>query len=81
MFFANFKYANSYFRNVLFHKYYTAFYGSQILSLYINYIDDIYIAWRIAMRKVRRVPWTNHCNVLPHLPGVMDPEFWFSKNV
>ncbi len=31
------------------------------------------------MCKVRRVPWTTHCNVLPHIAGVMDPELWFSK--
>ncbi len=41
-------------------------------------MDDVYIAWRIAMRKVWRVPWTTR-NVLPHLAGVMDPELWFSK--
>ncbi len=31
------------------------------------------------MRKVWKVPWNTHCNLLPHLPGVMDPELWFSK--
>ncbi len=31
------------------------------------------------MHKVWRVPWTIHCNLLPHLAGVMDPELWFSK--
>ncbi len=34
-----------------FHKYCTAFYGSQILPLLNNCMDDVYIAWRIAMRK------------------------------
>ncbi len=42
-------------------------------------MDDVYIAWRIAMRKLWKVPWTTHCNLLPHLAGVMDPELWFSK--
>ncbi len=42
-------------------------------------MDDVYIAWIIAMRKVCRVPWTTHCNLLPHLAGVMDPELWLSK--
>ncbi len=79
MFFANFKYANSYARNVFFHKYCTSFYGSQILPLFNNCMNDVYISWRIAMRKVCRVPWTTHCNLLPHLAGVMDPELWFSK--
>ncbi len=31
------------------------------------------------MRKVRRVPWTTRCNLLPHLVDVMDPELWFSE--
>ncbi len=31
------------------------------------------------MHKVWTVPWTNHCNLLPHLVGVMDPKLWFSK--
>ncbi len=42
-------------------------------------MDDAYIALRIAMHKVWRVPWTTHCNVLPHLTGVMNPEIWFSN--
>ncbi len=77
-FFANFKYANSYFRNVLFHKYCTAFYCSQILPLFNNCMDDVYIAWRIAMNNVWRVPWITHCNLLPHIAGVMVPELWSS---
>ncbi len=72
MIFANFKNANSYVRNVICHKYCTAFYGSQILPLFINCMDDVY--WRIAMHKVWRIPWTTHCNLLPHHAGVMDPE-------
>ncbi len=42
-------------------------------------MNDVYISWRIAMCKVWRVPWTTHCNLLPNLAGVMDPELWFSK--
>ncbi len=79
MYFANFKYANSYVRNVLFHKYCTAFYGSQILHFLINCMDDVYISWRIAMHKVQMVSSTTHCNLLPHLDAVMDPVLWFSK--
>ncbi len=37
------------------------------------------LEWRIAMHKVWRVPWTTHCNFLPHLAGVMDTELWFSR--
>ncbi len=81
MLFANFKYAHSYIRNVHFHKYCTAFYGGQILPLFNNCMDDVYISWRIAMCKVWRVPWTIHGHLLPHLAGVMDPELWFSDNI
>ncbi len=38
-------------------------------------MDDVYIGWILTMHKV----WTTHCNLLPHLAGVMDPELWFSK--
>ncbi len=31
------------------------------------------------MSKVWRVPWTTHCNLLPHRAGDMDLELWFSK--
>ncbi len=31
------------------------------------------------MHKVLRVLWATHCNLLPHLAGVMDLELWFSK--
>ncbi len=30
----------------------TAFYASQILPLFNYYVDDVHIAWRIAMSKV-----------------------------
>ena len=33
----------------------------------------------MAMRRVWRVPWRTHCNLLPHLAGVMAPELWFAK--
>ncbi len=67
MYFANFKYANSNIRNVLFHKYCTAFYGSQVIPMCNSCMEEIYIAWRVAIRRVWRVPWTTHCKLLPHL--------------
>ncbi len=33
-------------------KYCTAFYGSKMLPLFNNCMDDVYIAWKIAMCKV-----------------------------
>ncbi len=61
---------------MFFFKYYT---HSQILALCNNCMDDVYIAWKIAMHKVWRLPWTTHYKLLTHLAGVMDPELWFSK--
>ena len=79
MFFASFRHASSSLRNILFHKYCTAFYGSQILPLFGNCMEGLYTAWRIAVRKVWRVPWTTHCNLLPHLAQCMDIRIWLSK--
>ena len=31
----------------------------------------------MAIRRVWRVPWRTHCNMLPHLAGVLPPELWF----
>ncbi len=79
MYFANFKYANSNIRNVFFHKYCTAFYGSQVLPMFNSCMEEIYIAWRVAIRRVWRVPWTTHCKLLPHLANSMDIELWFLR--
>ncbi len=75
MYFANVKYANSNIRNVLFHKYCTAFYGSQVLLMFNSCMEEIYIA----IHRVWRVPWTTHCKLLPHLANCMDIELWFSR--
>ncbi len=44
MYFAYFKYANTNIRNMLFHKYCTAFYGNHVLSMFNSCMEDIYIA-------------------------------------
>ena len=79
LFLANFKFATSHVRNFLFHKYCSSFYGSQILPMYDDSFQDIFKAWRIAVRRVWRVPWRTHCNMLPHLASVIAPELWFAK--
>ncbi len=79
MFLADFRYASCFMRNVLFHKYCTSFYGSQILPLFDNHIQGLMTAWRVAIRRVWRIPWHTHCNLLPHIAGVMDPQLWLVK--
>ena len=67
-------------RSSLFFKYCTAFYGSQFLPVYdINIMNNLYVAWRTAIKKVWRVPWTTHSNILPILAGVMPPNLNFDK--
>ncbi len=65
--------------DILFSRYYTAFYGSQVLPMFDKCMEDMYKAWRIAIRRVCRVPWTTHCLLLLLLSGFMDIELWFSK--
>ena len=79
-FLADFKNSGSYMRNYLFFKYCTSFYGSQFLPIYNDTMDDVYKAWRMSVRRVWRVPWRTHCEILPHLAGVMPPELSFAKN-
>ncbi len=79
MYFANFKYANFNIRNVLFHKYCTAFYGSQVLPMFNRCMEEIYIARRVAICRVWRGPMTTDCKLLPHLANCMDIELWFSR--
>lgn len=79
LFLAKYKYATSNLRNILFHKYCSNFYGTQILPIYDRSIDEICKAWRVAIRRVWRIPWRTHSRLLPHLAGVMDPKLWFEK--
>ena len=78
-FLANYTHASSKLRNVLFNKYCTSFYGTQILPIYDDSLTDIFRAWRVATRRVWRVPWHTHSSLLPHLAGVMTPKLWFDK--
>ncbi len=64
---------------MLFHKYCTAFYGSPVLPMFNNCMEEIYIAWRVAICRVWRVPWTTYCKLLPHLANCIDIELWFSR--
>ncbi len=49
------------------------------MPLFDKCINDLYKAWRIAIRRVWHTVWQTHCNMLPLIAGVMDPEFWFVK--
>ncbi len=60
IFLANIKHANYYIRNALFQNYCTSFYGSKILQLFGNCMENIYTARRISMRRVWWIPWRTH---------------------
>ena len=49
------------------------------MPIFNNSMEGLYRAWRVTVRRVWRVPWRTHCNLLPHLAGVMAPEFSFAK--
>ena len=75
----SFSQATSVIRNVLFQKYCMCFYGSQMMPLYDNHLEDVCRAWRVAMRRVWRLPWTTHCRLLPHLADTMPPELLLER--
>ena len=78
-FLADFKFASADLRNTLFGTYCTDMYGAQLLPLNDVSFNDLLRAWRVATRRVWRVPWLTHCSLLPHLAGVMSPELWLQK--
>ena len=79
-FLSDFKVLGSDMRNYLFSKYCTAFYGTQLLPVYDkNTMEGLYVAWRIAIRRVWRIPPTTHNNMLPIIAGVLPPNLCFDK--
>ncbi len=73
--------ANFNIRNVLFNKYCTTFYSSQVLPMFNTYMEEVYIAWRVAIHRVWRVPWTTHCKLLPHLANLWTQNYDFQEVV
>ena len=37
------------------------------------------LAWRTSIKKVWRIPWTTHSNILPILAGVLPSNLMFEK--
>ena len=78
-FLGNFGNHTSELRNFLFGKYCTSFYGSQFLPLFDESIVPLCRAWRCGMRRVWRLPYRAHCNILPYLAGSLPPELMIAK--
>ncbi len=51
---------NSHIRNVLFERFCTSFYGTQMVPLFDKCINDLYKAWSIAIHGVWCIPWQTH---------------------
>ncbi len=49
------------------------------MPLFDKCINELYKAWHIDIRRVWHIPWQTHCNMLPLIAGVMNPEFGFAK--
>merc|ERR1712179_739688 len=42
-------------------------------------MNELYVAWRKAIRRVWKIPWSTLSNLLPHLAGVLPPELACAK--
>ena len=64
--------ANSMLKNMLFDKYCLSLYGSQHCMLSASGMNDLYISWRKAIRRIWRLPYRAHNRLLPliadHMP-------------
>ena len=53
----------------LFYSYCCSFYGCQLWDLSSNYIEDIYVAWQKAIRRIFNLPCNTHRYLLPFIAG------------
>ena len=53
----------------LFYSYCCSFYGCQLWDLSSNYIEDIYVAWQKAIRRIFNLPCNTHRYLLPFVAG------------
>ncbi len=44
-------------------------------------MEEIYITWRVDIRRVWRVVWITHCKLQPHLANCMDIEVCSQEGV
>jgi hypothetical protein len=66
-------------KNTLFKQYCTSFYGAHISVLYHKDIDNLYVTWRKAIRKVWQLPYRAHCKLLPRVSGLFPAKVMFCK--
>ncbi len=66
-------------KNSLFNQYCTSFYGAHITMLYHKDVENLYVAWRKALRKLWHLPYRAHCNLLPHVSDSLPAKVMFCK--
>ena len=54
----------------LVYSYCCSFYGCQLWDLFSNYIEDIYVAWQKAIRRIFNLPYNTHWYLLPFVAGL-----------
>ena len=66
-------------KNTLFRQYCTSFYGYQACAFYTRDINDLYIVWQKAVRRIWKLPNMTHCRLLPHITGLWPSKIMFYK--
>ncbi len=66
-------------RNILFQRYCTSFYRTQMLLHFHTIIQYLYTAWMIYIRSVWCLPWRTHI-MLAHFAGVMGQSYGLQKD-
>ena len=65
---ADFSFVDSNTLSVLFDSYCMSIYGSQLFKLYDKYsVNSIYVAWRMAIRRIWKIPNISHCRLLHYI--------------
>ena len=58
----------------LFTSYCTSFYGCPLWNISNKGINQFYVTWRKAIRKLFNLPYKTHCNLLPTIAGTQSIE-------
>ena len=66
-FLANFSDVSSYVKNNLFQQYCLSLYGSNLCMFDHSSMNDLRVAWRKAIRRLWKLPYKTHCNLLPNI--------------
>ena len=49
------------------------------MSVFDGSLESVCTAWRKAVRRIWRIPWRTHNNMLSMIAGVMSPDLLFAK--